>query len=265
MSTTRDPAGAARRIAATRLSGERLDLLPEAERPADEAAAYAVQQALHDILTASGHGAVAGHKIGCTTPVMQRYLGISSPCSGGVFAPSVHRSPVSLRHGDFRRVGVECEIAVLLERDLDPSQAPFTAMQAADAVGACMAAIEIVDDRYVDWRRMDTPTLIADDFFAAGCVLGTPVGRERRPDLAAVTGTTLINGIEVGRGRGADVMGHPFAALAWLANALASRGRGLRQGEFVLTGSLVETRWVSQGDTVVVQVSGLGSATAEFA
>ncbi len=128
-----------------------------------------------------------------------------------------------------------------------------------------MAAIEIVDDRYVDWRRMDAPTLIADDFFAAGCVLGAPVGRERRPDLAAVTGTTLINGIEVGRGRGADVMGHPFAALAWLANSLAARGLGLRQGEFVLTGSLVETRWVSRGEKVTVEVSGLGSATAEFA
>ena len=38
-----------------------------------------------------------------------------------------------------------------------------------------MAAIEIVDDRYVDWRKTDATTLIADDYFAAGAVLGSPV------------------------------------------------------------------------------------------
>ena len=43
-------------------------------------------------------------------------------------------------------------------------------------------------------------------------------------------------------------MGHPFEALAWLANSLARRGRSLRAGEFVFTGSVVETKWLNQGD-----------------
>ena len=62
-----------------------------------------------------------------------------------------------------------------LGRDLPADGAPFTAASVRDAVAAYMAAIEIVDDRYADWRSTDTPTLIADDFFAAGCVLGEPV------------------------------------------------------------------------------------------
>jgi len=37
-------------------------------------------------------------------------------------------------------------------------------------------------------------------------------------------------------------MGHPFEALAWLANSLAQRGKSLRAGEFVFTGSVVETK-----------------------
>ena len=45
----------------------------------------------------------------------------------------------------------------------------------AGAVASCMAGMEIVDDRYVDYKSLDTPTLIADDFFDAGCVLGSAV------------------------------------------------------------------------------------------
>ncbi len=111
---------------------------------------------------------------------------------------------------------------------------------------------------------MDTPTLIADDFFDAGCVLGEPVVGWRSLDLASLSGVTWINGVEVGRGRGADVMGHPFEALAWLANSLARRGRYLRAGEFVFTGSVVETKWLQPGDRVVMEIERLGKVEAVF-
>ena len=176
----------------------------------------------------------------------------------------MHASPARVRHADYLHVGVECEIAVRLGRDLPAAGAPYTRAAVAEAVEACMAGMEIVDDRYVDYKSMDTPTLIADDFFDAGCVLGAPLTDWRSMDLAALTGVTLINGVEVGRGRSADVMGHPFEALAWLANNLARRGQGLRAGEFVCTGSVVETKWLSQGDRVVMRIEGLGEVEAVF-
>jgi 2-oxo-3-hexenedioate decarboxylase/2-keto-4-pentenoate hydratase len=246
---------AADEIARARLAGERLKPLHAALRPADEAAAYQVQAALHERLEPT-LGRRVGYKIGCTTPVMQAYLGIPSPCSAGVFAGGVHRSGVMLRFDDYRRIGVECEIAVRLGRDLPGGSAPFTAASVRDAVAAFMAAVEIVDDRYEDWRSTDTPTLIADDFFAAGCVLGDPVVDPGDP--AALVGTTLINGVEVGRGVGRDVMGHPLNALAWIASALAARGTPLRAGEIVLLGSLVETKWLARGDHVAIAIEGLG-------
>jgi 2-keto-4-pentenoate hydratase len=251
---------AAHAIFAARCSRTPLGQLPAVVRPSTEAEAYRVQEAVHE-LAATAWGAVVGYKIGCTTPVMQQYLGIANPCAGGVFAQGVKQSGVTLAHSDYVRVGIECEIAVRLERDLPASGVPFTAASVAQAVASCMAAIEIVDDRYADWRQMDTPTLIADDFFAAGCVLGAPVVREAAPELSAVVGQTFINGVERGRGRGADVMGHPYAALAWLANHLAGRGRALQAGQIVLTGSLVQTVWLASNDEVLVTVSGLGSVT----
>ena len=257
-------ARAAALLCAARIERRRFDGLPETCRPADEAAAYAVQEALHDRLTAEGWGALAGHKIGCTTPVMQRFLSIARPCAGGVFAPTVQHERGVFRHADYLHVGVECEIAVRLAQDLPPEGAPYDRASVAAAVGACMAAIEVVDDRYTDYRSLDAPTLLADDFFNAGCVLGAPLEAWRELDLVALRGRMTINGVEVGTGTGGDILGHPLAALAWLANARAARGRYLEAGEFVLLGSVVETRWVTAGDLVEVAIEGLGSARAEF-
>lgn len=250
---------AATLLAEARLARTRLAGLPADCRPYDRTEAYAVQARLHAHL-AGRLGAIAGHKIGCTTPVMQRFLNIDSPCAGGIFASTIHHGAADLRFDDFLHVGVECEIAVRLGADLPAASAPYGADAVASAVEACMAAIEIVDDRWDDYKTVDTPTLVADDFFNAACVLGPPVTAWRTLDLPAIAGTTRINGAEVGHGRGADVMGHPFNALAWLANALADRGAALRAGEIVLTGSVVETRWLTRGDDVVVTLSGLGEA-----
>ncbi len=256
--------GAARIICDHRLSRRRLAQLDASVRPADEISGYAVQDQLHVLLTAAGLGRVAGHKIGCTTKVMQEFLRISNPCAGGVFASQVYRTPATITHGDYVRPGVECEMVVRLAADLPLERAPFDRDTAGAAVGEVMAGMEIVDDRYVDYRSLDTPTLIADDFFDAGCVLGEPVAGWRSLDLAALSGVTRLNGAEVGRGCGADVMGHPFEALAWLANSLARRGRHLCAGEFVFTGSVVETKWVKRGDRVVMEIEHLGKVEALF-
>ncbi len=257
--------GAARILCDHRVSLRRLSQLDASVRPADEAGAYAVQNQLHELLSAAGLGSLAGHKIGCTTKVMQDFLRIPNPCAGGVFESQVHRTPASVRHAAYVRPGVECEMVVRLAADLPLRQAPFDRDAVAAAVGEVVAGMEIVDDRYVDYRSLDTPTLIADDFFDAGCVLGEPVAAWRALDLPSLSGATWINGVEVGRGHGADVMGHPFEALAWLANSLARRGRHLRAGEFVFTGSVVETKWVNRGDRVVMRIERLGAVEAVFA
>jgi 2-keto-4-pentenoate hydratase len=256
------PAAAHAIAVARRIRMPLAPLMPDTA-PQDEAEGYAVQRAVHDLLLPH-QGALTGYKIGCTSKVMQEYLGIPHPCAGGVFERGVHESGVKLNSGDYVRVGVECEIAMRLARDLAPSEEPFTAEWVMEAVDACHPAIEIVDDRYAEWETLGAPTLIADDFFAAGCVLGAPVARLHLPDLREVMGLVLVNGVEAGRGTGADVLGHPAEALAWLANHLAIEGRGLHAGQIVLTGSLVKTVWLKAGDHVVMELQGLGTVEATF-
>jgi 2-keto-4-pentenoate hydratase len=258
-----DILAAARTIASARRARTPLKSLTPDLAPRDAAQGYRIQRAVHDLLLPYA-GAMVGYKIGCTSAVMQRYLDIPHPCAGGVFAKGVHDSGARLNASDYVRVGVECEIAVRLARDLPASAAPFTAEKVASAIGAYHPAIEIVDDRYVKWETMGAPTLVADDFFAAGCVLGEAVARSKAPDLLHVTGRAVINGVEAGRGTGADVLGHPHNALAWLANHLAAEGRGLHAGQIVLTGSLVKTVWLGAGDHVVMELEGLGSVAVTF-
>src|SRR6201991_2662064 len=254
---------AAQTIANARRGRSPLAALAADLRPGDETDGYRIQRAVHDLLLPQT-GALVGYKIGCTSAVMQEYLDIPHPCAGGVFAKGVHDSGAKLRQGDYVRVGVECEIAVRLARNLSPGEGPFTAEWMMEAIEAYHPAIEIVDDRYVKWETMGAAALVADDFFAAGCVLGKAVTRTKAPDLLTVKGRAIVNGKEAGKGTGADVLGHPHNALAWLANHLADEGKGLHAGQIVLTGSLVKTLWLKAGDKVVMELTGLGTVEVGF-
>lgn len=257
-------AEAARFLARPRLSGQ-----PTPPAPADLAAAtvaegYAIQRQLHGELQAAGLGPCSGHKIGCTTPVMQAYLGIDHPCAGEVFRATVLEAGAEMSLQNFRRVGVECEIAVRLGADLPGRSGGHGRDSVAAAVDCVMAGIELVDDRYVDYRGLPVALLIADDFFNAGVVLGLPVNDWRGLDLAELEGVMTIDGLETGRGRGADILGHPLNALAWLADHRAALDAPLRAGEFVMLGSVVKTVWIEGPSAVGIRFEALGEASVRF-
>jgi 2-oxo-3-hexenedioate decarboxylase/2-keto-4-pentenoate hydratase len=53
--------------------------------------------------------------------------------------------------------------------------------------------------------------------------------------------------------------------VSWLANRLADRGRGLRAGQLVLTGTRVPCRWLYAAPAeAVMELDGLGRTTARF-
>ena len=241
---------------------------PDVEwEPVDTEDSMAIQDALHILLTANGYGTVLGTKIGCTTKVMQDYLGVPHPCAGGIFDTTVQHGIGKFGFNSFLHVGVECEIAVKLKSAISASGAPHTIGSVSEAVGAVFPAIEIVDDRYVDFsvREPDWRIWLADDFFGAGIVLGNPVFDWHALDLSRVQGSLMINGVEVGLGQGRDIInGHPLEALVWLANFEAKRGRDLPKDWIIMLGSIVQTKWVTMGDIVAVEIEGLGDASVHF-
>jgi 2-keto-4-pentenoate hydratase len=233
--------------------------MPEmcAPRTVDEA--YAVQEAFQTLMTEE-YGPIAGYKIALTTPAMQQLVGFHAPFAGAILARTIHQSPITLRRADYGRLGLECEMAVRLGTDLPAAKAPYLRDDVADAIAAVMAAFELVDDRGADYTQLAALvlTLIADNAWNTGIVLGPPVGNWRTIDLAAARGALRINGAVVGEGRGRDVMGHPLEALVWLVNMLATHGKSLTQGMIIMTGSIVTTKFVNPGDAASLAVEGLG-------
>ena len=232
--------------------------LPEGLRPDDMDDAYRVQEALRGRLAKRGLGPVAGWKIGCTSPVMREYLGVPHPCMGTLYAKGVQRGTARLRHADFFRPGLECELAVQLRADLPAREGGHDAGSVRPAVAGAMTSVEIVDERFEDFRRAGAASLTADDFFSAGCVLGADRPITVLPDLATLEGGFRVNGAKPeATGTGAAILGHPLAALAWLADLRAAQGAPLREGQVVTLGSVVKTIHPGPGTVVEAVFTGL--------
>jgi 2-keto-4-pentenoate hydratase len=229
--------------------------------PASFEEAYAVQDEVHRLFREAGWGELGGHKVALTARAVQELCGVDQPAGGGVFARTIHRSPATVRLADFVHLGLEFELAVRLAADLPASGAPYTRAGVAEAVGACMPAFELIEDRGADYGDLDAFSILTDKCWCGGAVLGPEVADWRRVDLAAAPVELAWNGEVVDRGTTGAVMGHPLESLAWLANLLASRGRGMRAGEIVITGSALATRFPEAGDEVAYRIAGLGEAT----
>jgi 2-keto-4-pentenoate hydratase len=236
-------------LAERRARGPDLSDWPEDMKPADEGAAYRVQARMMARM-APRWGAQAGWKIGVTTPQMQKYLGIPAPIAGAM-PDAFRRAPgAEIRHRDFRRVGIECEMAMVLAA---PLHVGASRVEALRAIASVHPAIEIVDDRYGDYQRIGVPAIIADFAFHAGFVLGDAAPDWRGLDLAALRGVTRANGRIMCEGRGADVMSHPLNSLLWLAERFP-----LEAGAVVMTGSLPLPYWANAGDAIEIEIERLG-------
>ena len=239
-----------------------LQELPESCRPTTLMEAYSTQARLRELLGFRSPGKQIGWKIGCTTPVMQDYLKIPHPCAGTLYEKSVYADEATLKATDYFTLGLECEIAVRLAKDLPRQAHPRNRHAVWDAVSEVMASIEIVEHRFADFTKVNTATLVADDFFSAGCVLGAPMAPEDLSDMAQLRGGFSINGdFPEATGSGAEILGHPLTALAWLADHAAGLNSPLQAGQIITLGSVVKTIYPEPGQVIEARIDRLPPAT----
>ena len=230
--------------------------LPEAVGPATFDEAYAAQEALC-ALWVPRLGPIAGRKIAVTTKVMQELMGIDHPCGGVIFASRIHRSPARIAKADFVNVRVECELAVRLGRDLPKGPQPHTRESVRAAVSEIMAAFELIEDRNADYKSSKALSLIADNAWNGGIVLGPAKAPPAGSDLNGIAGRLLSNGKEKGAGKTDDPMG----ALAWVANLAADQGRPMTAGMVVITGSVMTTVDIAAGERLDFALDGVGETS----
>jgi 2-oxo-3-hexenedioate decarboxylase/2-keto-4-pentenoate hydratase len=166
----------------------------------------------------------------------------------------------------YHHLGVEFEVAVRLGDDLPASGGPWTRASVASRVAACLPAFELVEDGDADYKKLDAFTLVAQNTWNGG---GGPrragdlvPGRESRDRQVT---RCWINGEPGGQGKTGDALGHPFEAVAWLANLLNGRGRMLGRDMIVMTGSSITTKFPARGDRIRFAIDGLGEVSLEVA
>ena len=231
--------------------------LPDTLTPASIAEAYAAQERYYR-LAEPVYGAVGGAKIATTTKVMQELMGINHACGGAIFALTIHQSPAQVRAADFVNLRIESEIALKLGADLPASGAPWTRERVAPAVSGAMPAFELIEDRNADYAKTAATSLIVENCWNGGVVIGTPKPMPMA-DLIGIRGRLAMDGKTIGEGLAED----PAATLAWLANLLAERQRDLKAGMVVITGSLIATVSIARGQRAVFTVDGLGEVAME--
>jgi len=239
----------------------RLDELPPRCRPGSRAEGYAIQA---EVAKLSGQKTV-GWKIAATSAAGQQHIHVDGPMAGCLLAARALDSGAGISLAGNHMNVAEAEFAFRMGRSLPKRAEPYGVAEVLDAVASLHLAIEVPDSRYADFTRVGAAQLIADVACACWFVIG-PAARAdwRKRDLAQHSVAAYCNGVLAGQGSGANVLGDPKSALAWIAGELCTYGDGLRAGDVVITGTCVKPVSVSAGDSVKMDFGALGVMEAGF-
>ncbi len=219
-------------------------------------AAYEVQELVVSRRVAAGAVRV-GRKVGLTNVRVQQQLGVDQP-DFGVLLDDMDASALDvIDTSGLVSPRIEAEIAFIMAENVDRADRDGV----MGAVGAAVAAFEIVDSRVRDWDISIVDT-IADNASSARYVLGSRKLPLAQLDTAGVVMTMSVDGEEVSRGTGAACLGDPINALLWVAETAERIGRPLRAGEVVLSGALGPMVPFVAGRKYEASITGLGEVTA---
>jgi 2-keto-4-pentenoate hydratase len=223
------------------------------------AQAYAVQDALVAVRTAGG-ALPSGWKLGITSPVKQRVMGIDHPLFGRTFAAGECASGAAVRFAGLIAPRTEPELAFGLAGPLDAGMDDAELLR---AVAWIAPALEITDSRFLPGRRTAVE-LVADNTSSSMYVIGPRSGAPFTTAFGAYATELIRNGEVVERGSTADVLGDPIRALAALAAHTSARGLNTLAGQIVLSGAITDAIGVAPGDLVEARLHGLAVAAVRF-
>jgi 2-oxo-3-hexenedioate decarboxylase len=197
-----------------------------------------------------------GAKLGLTSRAKQEAMGVHEPLYGWLTSGMVHPHGEPLPLGELIHPRAEPEIAFLIGREV---RAPATITSVLEATEAILAAVEVLDSRYEDYR-FRLPDVVADNASGGRIVLGPRASVPRDLCDLRLLGCVLRGqGDVVATAAGGAVMGHPAAAVAWLVNRLSPEDWRLPPGALVLSGGLTAPVPMRPGSVVSAEFDGLGT------
>jgi 2-keto-4-pentenoate hydratase len=191
---------------------------------------------------------------------------VDGPLAGRLLAEMVWEDGATLPFGANRMRVAEAEFAFRMGRDLPPRAEAYSVEEVLGAVASLHPAIEVPDSRFADFATVGAAQLIADNACGHQFVLGAAAPAAwRGMDLAAHRVTGRVAGRLEREGVGANVLGDPRVALAWLINELSRHGVTLAAGQVVTTGTCLVPMEVGPGDQVSADYGVLGRVGLHFA
>ncbi len=242
--------------------GRRLPSIPADIRPQTREHGYAVQALLEE----RSAGPLFGWKIAATSKAGQAHINVTGPLAGRLLDEKVidlsrhsgEAAKAELQFGVNHMKVVEAEFAFRMGRDMPPRTEPYSVDEVLAAVSTLHPAIEVPDSRFDDFTIVGAPQLIADNACAHQFVLGPAADVDWRAlDLVEHRAIGTAGGLRR-EGKGANVLGDPRIALAWLANELSGLGLTLKAGEVVTTGTCLVPLPIQAGVDVSMDFGVLG-------
>jgi len=224
--------------------------------------AYRISESMLALREQNDGEKVVGKKIGVTSAAVQEMLGVFQPDFGFLTDAMTVVNGATVRiEGRLIQPKAEAEIAFLLNKDLKGPG--ISEEDVLDATEWIMPCFEIVDSRIEDWKIKIQDT-VADNASCGVYVLGDEKIDPHKIALPDLEVNVFKNGRHISSGKGSAVQGNPLTAVAWLANTLGEFGIPFKAGEVILSGSLVPLEPVAAGDTMHMELAGLGSASLTF-
>jgi 2-oxo-3-hexenedioate decarboxylase len=223
--------------------------------------AYSVQAEGIRLRTARGER-VVGMKMGFTSEAKRKQMNLHSP----IYGVLTDRMQIPVG-GAFRMQSsihpkIEPEIAFRTAREL---RGRITREEALDACPVTMAAMEILDSRYVGFKYFSLPDVVADNSSSSMFVLSTHERPSRELDLPRLQMTMEVNGEQVASALSDAISGDPLLSVVQLCELLAERGESIPAGSIVLSGAATAAHMMKPGDQVRLTVEGLGSLSVSVA
>lgn len=237
-----------------RLEGREVKPLTKDHPDLTLADAYAIERAGIDLRLSRGEKLV-GMKMGLTSEAKRKQMGLDSPVYGTL--TDAMRVP---QGGIFHLTGklhpkVEPELAFVTSREL---KGPIRLEEAAEACVTTHPAMEILDSRYEGFKYFSLPDVVADNASSSHFAIADVGVRTGALALKELELSLVINGETKQHAKAEAISGHPLRSVVQLCELLATEGRSLPAGSWVMAGAATLAEPLHPGDHVEVVVGMLG-------
>ena len=228
----------------------------------DTAMAYEVARLIHEARVREGAVPV-GRKIGFTNREIWPVYGVYEPIWAHVYDTTVVRlagSRGTCRLGRFAAdPRIEPEIVLHFRAAPPAGDDPAALLACVDWIAH---GFEIVQCHFPGWKFQAADT-VANSSLHGALLVGEPrpaeaLGADLASRLEAFTIALACDGTVRDRGRGANALDSPLAAVAHLISVLAAQGApAIQAGELVTTGTLTQAPLIHAGETWSTTLDGI--------